>query len=328
MAIAPQAEFLYHISQAILLLSNLVSNIFLVRVFLCLGFLILAFWAFLTLDNFVASVAWLSVFVVVNAVHIARLLYAKRKIRFSTEVQEIYDSCFARFAGFTPLEFKELWDLGEDRVFESGDTIVREGSDCTQLGFLIGGRITKYACDVPVNSITRDAQDPEEWFFFNTYAAAVTCRSHDPATYMPCFFSSLCVSFLRCVLLLPPVRRLEFVSASKAGGVCRAHLTRRATLPRTRVRLWDAGRLLRRAGKRPELLLKLTTLVCMDLVRKLGDIDDVRCRGLTLCAVAVCCCCLLSWRGIVYFWLDHTSFSPCCFLGSPVAVLYCRAVVL
>lgn len=189
------ADWLFHVAQVGLLLSNVFASMLLVRIFLFAGFFVLGLWGLLVLDAFAATVAWMSVFCAINLVHIVRIIYQMRKITLAQEEEEIFSACFLPFANFDRREFKALYDVGCDRFCEegmctgsrslaraltvvvcvcacvcdgAGDVLLQEGEPYEYVGFLIRGKVLKFASATPLNSIARKSNN--EWAFFGRYA--------------------------------------------------------------------------------------------------------------------------------------------------------------
>ena len=99
-------EFFGHLTFALIAVSYLVRDILLLRILSIVASLAGIFY-----DFFVAAeplwlvINWNLVFVAVNVVQIIASLYDKRKIAFSEEQQELYETIFQQFS---PIEFLKI----------------------------------------------------------------------------------------------------------------------------------------------------------------------------------------------------------------------------
>ena len=118
--IAPSTGPLYHVAMVWFLLSYISWKLLFLRVTLAFAFLFLLLFSVLATADWVAAVVWNSIFIVINVIHIIRLLYRMRRVRLRGEEAVIFENCFKKYGSFTPVEFKELWNLGHERFLDSG----------------------------------------------------------------------------------------------------------------------------------------------------------------------------------------------------------------
>lgn len=108
------------------------------------GFLVLA----LTGDH-PAGAVWNTLFVAINAGHVARILWSRRSVKFAPEVEALYQRVFTtlgrrRFLGF--------WNRGRDEA-SVGPVWLAEGQGPRALGLVVGGTARIEKAGVELNRL-------------------------------------------------------------------------------------------------------------------------------------------------------------------------------
>jgi len=84
-----------------------------------------------------AGAVWNTLFVGINAWHVGRILWARRRLRFAPEAEALYRTVFA---SLTRAQFLEVWNQGEDRTGVTGVWLA-EGDRASALGLVVEGTL-------------------------------------------------------------------------------------------------------------------------------------------------------------------------------------------
>jgi hypothetical protein len=116
---------------------------------------------------------WLCVFMAINAFRIAHLMYETKKVKFSDEERELFETLFRNFA---PVEFMKLLRIGEWRAAGQGDVLATEGEEVTDLTLIYNGEVVieKNGAEV---ARSRDGTLVGEMSFLQGGAATATVRA-------------------------------------------------------------------------------------------------------------------------------------------------------
>lgn len=82
------------------------------------------------------TVFWQAVFIAINVVWSARLIYERRGLRFSEAEQELYETVFRNFA---PGEFLKIMRLAKWRTAQAGDLLTRAGKPVDEVMLIYNG---------------------------------------------------------------------------------------------------------------------------------------------------------------------------------------------
>eukprot|EP00698_Gefionella_okellyi_P020016 TRINITY_DN6230_c0_g1_i1.p1 TRINITY_DN6230_c0_g1~~TRINITY_DN6230_c0_g1_i1.p1 ORF type:complete len:394 (+),score=64.21 TRINITY_DN6230_c0_g1_i1:127-1308(+) len=234
MPYAPDAAPIYHVAMACFLFSYISWNELFLRSMLTGAFFFLSIWSILVTDPYVVGFTWNMIFFVINILQIIRIIYRMRRVELTSEEEVIFNAGFQKFAGFTRLEFKELWRTGKDRFCEAGEEIISEGKPCNSVGVLVRGVVAKSIHGRDINVVRRKVN--EEWAFIGVY------------------------EFL--------------LRENGDGEYATAHLTRRVVESNTLYHEWNVEALHDYLQTNPTVRAKLFTLMTIDITRKLGMIDN------------------------------------------------------
>lgn len=94
------------------------------------------FWAVGASRGNWTIVVWQSLFLVINLVRTAMVLWERREIRFPPDVERLFKS---HFPIFNRQEFQAFWLAGEDRTYAPAETVVRQGDRPGALWFVARG---------------------------------------------------------------------------------------------------------------------------------------------------------------------------------------------
>lgn len=125
-----------HLSYILLILSMLNANMFWLRVGVIGSALAGIAYAIFILSDPVAAF-WESLLLIVNLLHIIRLVLAERGVVFSPEEDQIVMSVFRDLSS---LEARRLLDKGFWLDHDAGQELIREGSAVEHLYYLYSGR--------------------------------------------------------------------------------------------------------------------------------------------------------------------------------------------
>ena len=81
---------------------------------------------------------WLGVFMLINATRIVNLVLERRRVSFSDEERELFETVFRNFA---PVEFMKLMRLGQWRAAEPGETLAEAGAEIGELKLIYNGEV-------------------------------------------------------------------------------------------------------------------------------------------------------------------------------------------
>jgi len=147
MQILPPNVWIFHLANAFLLLSYLLTDILFLRICLALAGLCFTFWgALLLVPGAIAldTVIWNAIFVIINTLQAIRIIYSRRPIKFKEKIHEsIFESVFLSF-GVSRLEFLSLMEASTLTKLNSGDIFVNDGDITHNLSILQSGKLLKY----------------------------------------------------------------------------------------------------------------------------------------------------------------------------------------
>ena len=119
---------------------------------------------------------WLCVFMAINAFRIAHLVYETKRVKFSDEERELFETMFRNFA---PVEFMKLLRLGQWRPAGAGEVLATEGEAVDNLTLIYNGEVVieKNGAEV---ARSRDGTLIGEMSFIQGGAATATvCAARD-----------------------------------------------------------------------------------------------------------------------------------------------------
>ena len=119
---------------------------------------------------------WLCVFILINALRIAHLIFERRSVSFSDEERELFETVFKNFAA---VEFMKLLRLGEWRSSEAGAVLAVEGEDVEELALIYNGEVIIEKSGAEV-ARSRDGTMIGEMSFIQGGNATATVRTARP----------------------------------------------------------------------------------------------------------------------------------------------------
>lgn len=125
-------------------------------------------------------VGWNLLFITVNAIQLARLIYERRPVVFPPEEQEVYEGTFA---GMGPADFSRLIELARWETREPGDEILTQGEPVTALTLLFRGRATVEVDGRPVAQV-KEGGFMGEMGFLTGAPASATVRAARASTLL------------------------------------------------------------------------------------------------------------------------------------------------
>jgi hypothetical protein len=127
-----------NIANVIYLISYLVTDILWLRTLTVLGGLASLVWALTQPSLMTAVLAWTTVFNVINAVQIARIIHERRPVRLDPEEQRLYAQVFRTL---TPREFRRLLAIGRWEDAPAGAVLIEQGAAPERMLVLATGRV-------------------------------------------------------------------------------------------------------------------------------------------------------------------------------------------
>jgi hypothetical protein len=137
-------DLFVHIGYTLMLVALLARDILWLRGVLVCAQSNLALYAW-THGPLVGMTVWNSLFVVINAVWVMRILQERRAVRLPPELEPIHRQ---HFAAFSAKEFLRFWNQGEAR--EAQGRLIENGSHPPELVYLVEGnaRVRRQGHDV------------------------------------------------------------------------------------------------------------------------------------------------------------------------------------
>ena len=127
------------------------------------------------------AINWNIVFVLVNAYHIAVIIYEKRPIKMKAKDKELYE---ALFKDLSPVEYLKVTKIAKWKKFKSGSPIIKEGADVKRLILIYNGTIDVAVKGKKVAEL-RDGQFVGEMSFLTEKSATADCVvKHDTECLM------------------------------------------------------------------------------------------------------------------------------------------------
>ena len=123
---------------------------------------------------------WLCVFMAINGLRIAHLVYEKKRVSFSDEEHELYETIFQ---GFAPVEFMKLLRLGEWREAGAGTVLAVEGAEVDSLKLIYNGEVVIEKGGAEI-ARSRDGTLIGEMSFIQGGVATATVKAAGPTRYL------------------------------------------------------------------------------------------------------------------------------------------------
>ena len=132
-------DYLIHIANVILLAAFVVRDILLLRILFVTGsFFALGFY-FLLSPPLWSAIGWTSLYIVIHAFWICRILWERRPVVLNRDEQRLHDLVF----GTLDLrKFATLVSLGEWRDGKPGDYIFRQGDQVSEVAIHVSGAVS------------------------------------------------------------------------------------------------------------------------------------------------------------------------------------------
>ncbi len=132
-------DYLIHIANVILLAAFVVRDILLLRILFVTGsFFALGFY-FLLSPPLWSAIGWTSLYILIHAFWIWRILLERRPVVLNAEEQRLHDLVFGTL---NPRKFLTLVSLGEWRDGKPGDYIFRQGDPVSEIAMHVSGAVS------------------------------------------------------------------------------------------------------------------------------------------------------------------------------------------
>lgn len=143
-------EALIHTANAIYLVSYVMRDILWLRIFTVAAAICLILFFYQQPEPLLGPVYWNLLFIALNAIWIARLLYERRPVNLTEDEQDL---CTLVFRTITPREMINLLKIGIWNVAEAGECFVAAGSRLDTLMVIHSGRACVVVDGKPVQSL-------------------------------------------------------------------------------------------------------------------------------------------------------------------------------
>jgi len=142
--ILPASHWLFQVASTLLLLSYATSSFLQLRILLAVASLLFIIWSIVVLKVALDSALWNLVFFVINFVRILEMLYNRRSVTFSHELELIFESLFSVGSPSTleRLEFKQLADISYIISLDVDDVYADAGDFCDRVGIIVEGAVS------------------------------------------------------------------------------------------------------------------------------------------------------------------------------------------
>lgn len=122
-----------HLGYIFTFLALSIKDVLWLRMILVLAQLILGTYQFMAMRYDI--VFWNSIFTIVNAIHIVRIINDRKPVKIPKEIEDLYKKIFKNL---TTKEFIYFWNLGQDYV-KNESIIIKEGECQKNLFLLLSG---------------------------------------------------------------------------------------------------------------------------------------------------------------------------------------------
>jgi hypothetical protein len=173
-------QALIHLANLILLGSFLVRDILWLRVLTLVAGVMFIGYAGFSSPPLVASVAWNTLFVIINVVQVWRLLLERRPVRLRAEELALYQ---AAFRALTPREFSLFLAVARWADAAPGEVLVAEGVQLDRILVLSAGAADVVRAGAPVAAV-RPGQLVGEMSFLTDAKTSAAVVATEPTRYL------------------------------------------------------------------------------------------------------------------------------------------------
>ena len=161
-----------HLAFGLIAFSFLVKDILWLRLLSVLASLFSVFYNYtIPAEPMWLAINWNIVFILVNAYHIAVIIYEKRPIKMAPKDKELYETLFK---DMTPVEFLKITKIAKWKKFQCGERVIRHGTPVTDLILIYNGTVD-VAVDGKMVAQLKDGQFVGEMSFLTEKPATATC---------------------------------------------------------------------------------------------------------------------------------------------------------
>ena len=166
-----------HLAFGLIAFSFLVKDILYLRVLSILASLFSVLYNFyIPAEPMWLAINWNIVFVLVNAYHIAVLMYEKRPVHMDDKNNELYETLFK---DLTPVEYLKISKVAIWKSFEIGEYITRQSHPVPDLVLIYNGTVSVMVDGTNVAQL-KDGQFIGEMSFITEKSATATCVVKHP----------------------------------------------------------------------------------------------------------------------------------------------------
>jgi CRP-like cAMP-binding protein len=160
------AQVFVNLGYALMLLALMVRDILWLRGILVAAQFSLAIYAFVTASTSVMF--WNSLFVIINAVQIVRILRERRPVRIPPDVIDLYENVCSLMS---PRAFLDFWHMGVMHTVQD-DVIIRKDEPQKELSLILSGTVVVMKEGRVISQISRGSFIAEMSFFTGNVASA------------------------------------------------------------------------------------------------------------------------------------------------------------
>ena len=166
-----------HLAFGLIAFSFLVKDILYLRVLSILASLFSVLYNFyIPAEPMWLAINWNIVFVLVNAYHIAVLMYEKRPVHMDDKNNELYETLFK---DLIPVEYLKISKVAIWKSFEIGEYITRQSHPVPDLVLIYNGTVSVMVDGTNVAQL-KDGQFIGEMSFITEKSATATCVVKHP----------------------------------------------------------------------------------------------------------------------------------------------------
>ncbi|MBT9546006.1 MAG: cyclic nucleotide-binding domain-containing protein [Candidatus Sericytochromatia bacterium] len=174
--------FIGHLTFGLIALSYLVRDIFILRILSIIASLAgIIFNYYAPAEPLWLVINWNLAFIGVNLFQIGMSIYEKRKITFSAEQSELYETIFT---AFSPIEFLKLMRLSTWHEASQGQKLTEEGKPLKQVMLIYSGEAGVEVSGKEVNRLKDGDFIGEMSFFTGTQATATVKTLSENTRYL------------------------------------------------------------------------------------------------------------------------------------------------
>lgn len=175
-------EFIGHLTFGLIAMSYLVRDIVILRILSIIASVAgIIFNYYAPTEPLWLVINWNLAFIIVNLCQLGISIYEKRRIAFSEEQSELYETIFT---AFSPIEFLKLMRLSTWHTVESGENLTKEGQSLEHVMLIYSGEAKVTIAGQDVTHLKDGDFIGEMSFFTGTQATATVTTLSEKTRYL------------------------------------------------------------------------------------------------------------------------------------------------